>query len=256
VTGRVEIRRMQSSWLAPLAAIGVVFAVALAPSVAISAEPVNMEGTWKISAPQTAFKPETGAVPFTAQGRKRYQENKRALAEKRFDDFDYVTGRCASPGMPRLMITPQRIRVWQRPGIIMMQFEWNRLLRQIDMGGLIKPQLRMEAGTGPLTNEDALIGRATPISKGQWEGDTLVVTSEGFADNTLIDNLIPHGYDLKLTERIRLRGADVLEDRIRIEDPETFARAWETVVTYRRVADEAFPENVCLDSLPASQATE
>ena len=248
---------MLRSWLVPLAAIGVMLAVGLTPSGAIAAEPVTMEGTWKISAPQTAFKPETGAIPFTAQGRKRYQENKRALAEKRFDDFDYVTGRCASPGVPRLMITPERFRVWQRPGVIMMQFEWNRLLRQIDMGGLIRPQLRMEGGTGPLTNEDALIGRATPMSKGQWEGDTLIVTSEGFSDNTLIDNLLPHGYDLKVTERIRLRSSDVLEDRIRIEDPETFTRAWETVVTYRRVADEAFPENVCLDSLPANrQATE
>jgi hypothetical protein len=128
------------------------------------------------------------------------------------------------------------------------------LLRQIDMGSLPMPQLRMEAGGGgPLVNEDALVGRATPMAKGQWEGDTLVVTSAGFSDNTLIDNLVPHGFALKVTERIRLLSADVLEDRIRIEDPETFTRPWETVVTYRRVADEAFPENVCLDSLPANR---
>lgn len=248
-----ENRYLQGLWSAPLAAIAAALAVLLAPSGVVAAETATIQGTWKISAPQTAFKPEKGAVPFSAQGRKRYQENQRALAEKRFDDFDYVTGRCASPGVPRLMITPDRFRIWQRPGVVEMQFEWNRLLRQIDMGSLVTPQLRMIDVPGPLTNEDALVGRASPVSKGHWEGDTLVAISEGFSDNTLIDNLLPHGYDLKVTERIRLLSADVLEDRIRIEDPDTFTRPWETVVTYRRVADEAFPEKVCLDSLPANR---
>lgn len=244
---------MKSGWWSPLSAIGTMLALAVAASGASAAEPANLEGMWKIEAPQETFKPEGGVVPFTAAGRKRYQQNKRALAEKRFGDFDFATGRCASPGLPRLMITPQRFRIWQREGIILMQFEWNRLLRQIDMGGLVSPQIRVVNGPGPLVNEEALVGRSTPISRGHWEGDTLIATTEGFADNTLIDNLVPHGYDLKLTEHLRLHGPDVLEERIRIEDPATFTRAWDTVVTYRRVADEAFAENICLDSLPANR---
>ena len=148
-----------------------------------AADPANLEGTWKISAPQAAFKPEGGSVPFTAEGRKRYQQNRRLQAQGKFEDYDYAKSRCASPGLPRLMITPERLRVWQRSGIVTIQFEWNRLLRQIDMGGLI-PQRRVGAGTdgpgGVGTDDDALVGRAIPISKGTWEGDTLVATTTGF----------------------------------------------------------------------------
>jgi hypothetical protein len=232
------------------------FLFAALPSFpALAADPANLEGTWKLAAPQGAFKPEGGAIPFTPDGRKRYQQNTKLLAAGKFDDFDYYTARCSSPGLPRLMLTPERFRVWQRSGLVGIQFEWNRVYRQVDMGGLI-PQARVGAtavGPGGGGDDEALVGRAIPISKGHWEGDTLVVTTEGFPDNTLIDNAVPHGYDMKTTERLRLVSADTLEDRLRIEDPEFFTKPWETVVTYKRQPDEAFPEKVCLDSLPANR---
>jgi hypothetical protein len=74
-----------------------------------------------------------------------------------------------------------------------------------------------------------------------------VVNTEGFDETTLIDNLVPHGDRLKLTERIRLRDSDTLEDRITIEDPDFFTHPWQTTVVYKRQQDAAFPENVCLD---------
>lgn len=231
-----------------LYAVALCLAVAFAstPMRSDAAEPVNLEGTWKIAVVQNAFKPEGGDIPFTEKGRKRYQENKRNLAKRKFDEYDYATARCASPGLPRLMLTPERFRIWQRSGLTTFQFEWNRLFRQIDMGGLI-PQTRLA------DNDDELVGRAVPISKGRWEGDTFVVTTEGFPDNTLVDNLVPHGYDMKTTERIRLKSADTLENRITIEDPEYFSRPWEAVVTYKRQPDAVFPEDVCLDRIEAKQ---
>jgi hypothetical protein len=243
----IMARVLNSKWL-----IGALVLCAAAHSLpAMAADPVSLEGTWKIAAPQAAFKPEGGSIPFTTAGRKQYQQNKKLLAAGKFDDFDYATARCASPGLPRLLLTPERFRIWQRAGIVEILFEWNRLSRQIDMGGLM-PQTRIGAASevGPgLGDESALVGRAVPISKGRWEGDTLVVTTEDFQNNTLIDNAVPHGYDLKTTERIRLVNADTLENRIRIEDPDTFTKPWETVVRYQRQPDEAFPEKVCLDGV-------
>jgi hypothetical protein len=212
------------------------------PSRSVAAEPVSFEGTWKIATKQEFFKPEGGVVPFTGKGRQRYRDNKRYLAKKNFNEYDYATARCASPGLPRIMLTPERFRIWQRPKLTLFKFEWNRLVRQIDMGGMIK-QTR-------LLQDDELVGRAIPISEGRWEGDTLVLTTEGFADNTLIDNLVPHGYGLKTTERLRLEDANTLEASITIEDPEYFTRTWETIVTYKRQPDDAFAEHVCLDKLP------
>jgi hypothetical protein len=224
------------------------FAALLSSQDVLAADAPMLQGTWKITAPQVSFKPESGPVSFTAKGRKRYQEHRRELAKGNYEAFDYMTARCASPGLPRLMLTPERFRIWQRAGLTMFQFEWNRLARQVDMGGLL-PQFN----TGINGGDDAAVGRAVPISKGRWEGDTLVVTTEGFNETTLIDNLVPHGYDLKLTERIRLKDADTLEDRITIVDPEYFTKSWETVVTYKRQPDAAFPEHVCLDKLPHAQ---
>ena len=224
--------------------------LALLPLPSIAADPPNIEGTWKIAAAQVSFKPEGASIPFTDQGRKRYQENKRKQAKRAYDDYDYMTSRCASPGLPRLMLTPDRFRIWQRPGLTMFLFEWNRLFRQIDVGGLPK-RLIVTAGPGEEDN-DALIGRAAPIANGHWEGDTLLVETKGFNEDSLIDNLVPHGDKMKLSERIRLKNADTLEDRITIEDPDYFTRPWQTVVVYQRQPDAPFPENVCIDRLPAA----
>ena len=207
----------------------------------------SLEGTWRIAAPQEAFKPASGEIPFSAQGRKRYQQNKRYQAKGTYENYDMATSRCASPGLPRLMLTPGRFRIWDRSGLVVFQFEWNRLFRQIDLG-LTLPRNR-------ISGDDAAVGRAVPISMGRWEDNSLLVTTEGFSDNTLVDNLVPHGYELKLTERIRLKDADTLEDRITIEDSEYFTRSWETVVTYRRQPDAAFAEDVCLDRLWSDQPT-
>jgi hypothetical protein len=231
-------------------ALCLAMAAALLSARVPAAEPVNLDGTWKISAPQSAFKPEGGSIPFTDFGRKRYAQNKRNLAQRAYDEYDYATARCASPGLPRLMLTPERFRILQRPGWIGFQFEWNRLARQIDMGSLLQPQRRVSANS-LFGQDEAIVGRAVPISKGHWDGDTLVVETVGFPDNTLVDNLVPHGYDLKTVERIRLKGANELEDRITVEDPKYFTRPWQTVVTYQRQQDDPFPENVCLDTRTA-----
>jgi hypothetical protein len=229
----------------------VLVTMTLLPLHSSAADAVNLEGMWKIAAPQNSFNPAGESISFTDEGRKRYQENKRFHAQGKFEEYDYAKARCASPGLPRLMITPERFRIWQRTGVVTIQFEWNRLFRQIDMGDLILQRRVGPAavGLGGGGDEESIAGRAIPISKGKWEGDTLVVTTEGFPANTLVDDLVPHGYDMKLTERIRLRDNDTLENRITIEDPEFFTKPWQTVVTYKRQPDAVFPERVCLDTL-------
>ncbi len=233
--------------------LALVFGGGALPSPVEAADPIGLQGTWKISAPQVSFKPADGPIPFTPAGRTRYEQNKLGLTKGDFA-YDTATSSCASPGLPRLMLTPDRFRIWQRPGYVLFQFEWNRLFREIDMGGLMQPQLRVAQGLPDEgENNDALVGRAAPIAHGHWEGRTLVLTTDGFNDKTLVDNLLPHGYGMKTIERIRLRSPDVLEDSITVADPEYFTRPWRTVVTYRRQKDTEFPENVCLLALFASR---
>ena len=93
--------------------LGVALA-AFSSSNAIAADGVNLEGVWKINSARTSFSPQGGAVPLTAEGRKRYQDNKRHQKKGAYDDYDYATSRCASPGLPRLMLTPDRFRIYVR----------------------------------------------------------------------------------------------------------------------------------------------
>lgn len=230
-----------------LIAAGTVFA-----NAAGARDPVNFEGTWKIAAPQSAFIPIGGSIPFTKDGAERFRKNQELRAKGRYVDFDYASARCASPGTARLALTPEPFRIWQRDGLIIFQYQWNNILRQIDAGAVLS-SFRFSGGPIDATNDD-LAGAATPIAKGHWEGRELVAVSSGFVDYILVDAVVPHGPDLRITERIRLKDARTLEDRLTIADPETFEKPWETSVTYRRQPDAPFREDVCLERVQKGPA--
>jgi hypothetical protein len=226
-----------------LRAITAVGALCAASAGITQGSPSSMEGVWKIVAPMTSFKPVSGAVPFTDEGRKAYEANKKLRAQGKIDDYDITLSRCSNPGVPRLALTPMRFKIWNRQNVVTFDYEWNRALRQINVGVPPQPDL-MGQGLVPTT---------TGKSAGHWEGDTLVSVMEGVSDRTLIDDLVPHGYDLKVTERYRLIDANTLENRITIADPAYFTKPWETVVTYKRQPDAIFAEDVCLDRIAAKQ---
>ncbi|EIZ80472.1 hypothetical protein WSK_1033 [Novosphingobium sp. Rr 2-17] len=204
----------------------------------------DLEGVWKIATPTNTLKPVSGSVPFTAEGRKRYDRNKRFQAKKAYEDYDIALSRCSSPGTPRLMLIPSRFKIWQMFGVVTFDFEWNRATRQINASKL-PPKLDF-IGEG-------LVPSMTGDSVGHWEGDTLVAQTTNLSDRTLIDDLVPHTVDMKVTERIRLLDADTLEDRITIEDPAYFTKPWDAVVVYKRQPSAVFPEDVCLDRREAHQ---
>lgn len=101
-------------------------------SANVQAKP-NIDGAWRLSKPQTLLTPANGEpIPFTPEGKKLYEQNK-ASAQKGNFGFDEVMERCASPGMPRIMLSPNQFKIFDRPGMVMFKFEWNRLYRQVDM---------------------------------------------------------------------------------------------------------------------------
>lgn len=219
--------------------LGLACGLGASGALAQSAGQPDLQGVWKIEQPTAELKPVKGAVPFTSAGRSRFNENKALRAKKQFDDYDITTSRCSTPGIPRLMLTPMRFKIWQRLGVVTFDFEWNRAIRQIDMRG-VKRELPLVPDMGGM-------------SLGHWEGDTLVAVTTDIPDRTLLDELVPHSDRMKVTERLRLTSADTLENRITIEDPEYFTKPWESVITYRRQPDALFPEDVCLDRLKAGQ---
>jgi len=216
----------------------------------------EFEGTWKLVKPQLTLSPANGGeVPLTDEGRKLYKENMSSAAKKDFK-FDPTTSLCSSPGMPRLMISPQRIKFIVRPQLAMFLYEWNDLFRPIDLSGKRRepPPIGSNSVLANRAQQDLLFGTMGGKSYGHWEGNVLVIETDGLSDQKLIDNYLPNSEDLKLTEHIRLVDNNTLEDRITITDPMYFTKSWDALVTYKRQPDTAFEEYVCIDHLRAAES--
>ena len=198
----------------------------------------DIDGVWEIVRPTRALSPVDGTIPFTAEGRKLYEAHETDRARGVYD-YDLTQSRCSSPGPTRLMLSPGRLRIRNRPDVVAFQFEWNNAQRQIDM---------REKSSAPAF-ATTMIGSA----RGHWKDGTLVVSINNISDRTLLDDLLPHSDDLQLTEQMRLVDSNTLEDRITIQDPANYTRPWNAVITYKRVADTLFDENICLDRLAAGQ---
>ena len=82
-------------------------------------------------------------------------------------------------------------------------------------------------------------------SVGKWEGDTLVVESNGFNDRTWLDGNYPHTEGLRTLERYRRNDFGHLELDVSFEDPTLYAAPFRTRVSAELVADTELLEYVC-----------
>ncbi len=92
---------------------------------------------------------------------------------------------------------------------------------------------------------------------GRFEGDTLVIRTVGLTDTTVLDaSGLPHSDQMVLTERLRVLPDGRLENRMTIEDPDTFTSAWETVLTFHRDPAARVTDDVCPDRLAKGEPAE
>lgn len=200
----------------------------------------DLTGVWRIKRDHVSLTDAALERPvFTPTGQGRYQQNRAAVA-RRDAGVDLVQ-RCASPGMPRILLLPYPFEILQESGYLAMVFEWNQLFRQILLNGERDPYT---------------LPSAMGFSKGAWEGDTLVVTTTDRNGTTLLDSDgLPHGAMLKLTERLRLKdGGKVLEDRVTIDDAEFYRQPWTVVLEFERQTQVVLREDICLDRVAAGRA--
>ena len=81
---------------------------------------------------------------------------------------------------------------------------------------------------------------------GRWEGDTFVVSSAGFNDQTWLDyNGHPHTEALRVTERFRRKNFGELEVQVTFDDPKAYTRPWTIALTAHYMADTELVEYVC-----------
>lgn len=83
-------------------------------------------------------------------------------------------------------------------------------------------------------------------SVGHWDGDTLVVESNGFNDRTWLDHDgHPHTEALRTTERYRRRDFGHLDLEVTFSDPKAYAKPWTVAARAELAADTEMIEFVC-----------
>lgn len=155
-----------------------------------------------------------GTIPYTpaaaAQKKKNFAE--RATADP--------LSNCYLPGVPRIMVMEFPFQIFQTPEHVAMTFEWSQVYRLIYTNGKKGP-----------TGIDSWMGD----SRGQWEGDTLVVEVKGHNDRTWFDlagNF--HSDEMTLIERYTMLNADTIQYEVTVTDPKTFTKPWKITVPLQR----------------------
>ncbi len=212
----------------------------LATAVTASAAepPIPIEGTWMPERYSDRLLTASGeAPPLTPEAEALYAER---IATNNDPDRQYDrTLWCAGPGMPRIMFMPYAFEIRADADFIGFIHDFYRWHRMVDMSG---------------REPDPLLPQTMGYPTGRWEGETLVVETEGLSEETVLDAMgLPHSGDMRLEERISLLPDGRLQARYTIEDPEYYSRPWEAVMTYRRAPEIVVGDDVCPDRLPAGE---
>jgi hypothetical protein len=158
-----------------------------------------------------------GEIPYLPAALERRNENRELWLER---DPEI---KCFLPGVPRAMYMPYPFQIFQSDSHFFMAFEYAGAVRNVYFADPGPPQV------------DSWMGQ----SVGRWEGDTFVVVSNGFNDQTWFDRAgNHHSWQMVVTERFTLRGPDHIMYEATMEDPETFSEPWTIRLPLYRHVDE------------------
>jgi hypothetical protein len=155
----------------------------------------------------------TGA-PYKPEYQKAYDEKvAKALAAGVAED---PVENCYSPyGMPRLMgAGAGAMEIHVTPKQTWMIWDHMNETRRIHTDGR------------PFPGEDLKWPRVMGVSRGKWEGQTLVVQTQWMKEGIFDRTGAPHSDQLRMTERITRTDASTLTVEMTIEDPVMFTQPW------------------------------
>jgi hypothetical protein len=142
---------------------------------------------------------------------------------------------CLPPGVPNVYIHAYPFEFLQVPGRAIMFFEYGHFVRQIFTDG--REHVK---DANPTWMGDSI---------GKWEGDTLVVDSTGFNDETWLDVAgHPHSEALHIVERMRRVDHDTLLIDIAIDDTQAYTAPIKTQRKYILKPGWNIMEYICEDN--------
>ena len=142
---------------------------------------------------------------------------------------------CYMLGVPRSVYHHIPFQIVQGTGDILFSSPFAASTRIIYMNDQSEPPL------------DSWMGK----SWGEWEGDTLVVTTNGLLENTWLDRAgNHHSNQLRVTERFTLQDSgDHIWYEATLDDPQTWSEPWTIeMMLYRHVEENAqILEHKCVE---------
>ncbi len=171
--------------------------------------------------------PPDGRVPaLTAEARQRLSSRaaRRRAAEnpEAFPPHE----RCIIFGAgPPILPGPynNNLQIVQTPGAVVVVTEMIHDARIVPLDGPPSPPAPVRSWLGS--------------SRGRWEGDTLVIETTHFNDETSLRGSDHH---LRVIERLWLEGADALRYEFTIDNPTAFTRQWSGALTLTRTSDRMY----------------
>ena len=171
-----------------------------------------------------------------------YQRWAAALTKQRTADGnkDDPHAHCLPDNPPRPYGLPHLMKIVHMPRLLIMLFEFNVMYRQIFIDGRPLPQDPNPSWNG--------------YSSAVWEGDTLVVRTNGFRDDLWLDvSGSPMTEVARMTERIRRPTYGSLEVEIMVDDPKAYTGPWTVSMNQEIRLDVELIDDFCIENEKASQ---
>jgi hypothetical protein len=142
---------------------------------------------------------------------------------------------CMPPNFPRAWAFPETEKIFQTPSQLVILHEFNASYRQIFFDGRKLPEDMVPNWNG--------------YSVAHWEGDTLVVESAGYRDDSWLDtsgNFFSSA--AHVTERIRRPNFGGLDVDVTVDDPKVFTKPWTVTVHMKPMLDTEMIDFYCQDN--------
>jgi len=147
---------------------------------------------------------------------------------------------CLPSNFPRMFTLPHITKFVQTTKLLVLINEYNASYRQIFMDGRALPVDPQPSWNG--------------YSTAHWEGDTLVVRTNGFRDDLWMDMTgTPLTSAATVTERFRRPNFGRLEIDATIDDPKAYTRPWNLKLIDRIELNTELMDEVCLEGERSAQ---
>lgn len=141
---------------------------------------------------------------------------------------------CMPPNYPRAWTLPQYQEIVQTPELMVVLHEFNAAYRKIFIDG--RP---LEEDPNPTWN-----GHSTA----HWDGDTLVILTNGIRDDMWLDLRASPITELALvTERLTRPSYGYLQIELTVDDPKAYTEPWTVTLEHRIQVNTAMLEEYCMD---------